>query len=70
MVLRMMTVVEQRLQASLEEVNQGRTLTDAAARYGVSRQTVHRALRRYEADGLSGSEDRRTALTPALIRCR
>lgn len=58
MVLRMVTVVEQRLQAILEVVNQGRTVTEVAARYGVSRQTVHRWLRRYETDGLDGLVDR------------
>ena len=58
MVLRVVSVVEQRLQAVLEVVNQGRTVTEVAARYGVSRQTVHRWLRRYESDGLDGLEDR------------
>ncbi len=58
MVLVVMGVVEQRLQAVLEVVNQGRTITEVAERYGVARQTVHRWLRRYEADGLDGLEDR------------
>ena len=51
-------VVEQRLVAILEVVNQGRTVTEVAERYGVARQTVHRWLRRPEADGLDGLEDR------------
>lgn len=58
MVLVVMGVVEQRLAAVLEVVNQGRTVTEVAERYGVARQTVHRWLRRYESDGLDGLEDR------------
>jgi transposase InsO family protein len=52
------SVIEQRMAAVLEVVNQGRTVTEVAVRYGVARQTVHRWLRRYEADGLDGLEDR------------
>ncbi len=58
MALVVLGVVEQRLQAILEVVNQGRTVTEVAARYGVARQTLHRWLRRYETDGLDGLEDR------------
>ncbi|HEY3701253.1 MAG TPA: leucine zipper domain-containing protein [Acidimicrobiales bacterium] len=50
-------VVEQRHQAVLEVVNQGTTVTEAAARAGVTRQTMHRWLRRYAASGLSGLVD-------------
>jgi hypothetical protein len=38
-----------RYQAVLEVVNQGATVTDVAVRFGVTRQTVHRWLRRYAA---------------------
>jgi transposase len=70
MVLVVMGVVEQRLQAVLEVVNQGRTVTEVAERYGVARQTVHRWLRRYEADGLDGWRTGHIAPTPVRIRCR
>lgn len=70
MVLRMVIVVEQRLQAILEVVNQGRTVTEVAARYGVSCQTVHRWLRRYETDGLDGLEDRSHRPKTCPIRSR
>ena len=46
-------VVEQRYQAVLR-CSTGRRSTEVAARYGVSRQTVHRWLRRYAAQGLAG----------------
>ena len=50
-------VVELRYQAVLEVVNQGATVTDVAVRFGVTRQTVHRWLRRYAAQGLAGLVD-------------
>jgi transposase InsO family protein len=50
-------LVELRYQAVLEVVNQGATVTDVAVRFGVTRQTVHRWLRRYAAKGLSGLAD-------------
>ena len=40
-------LVEQRLRAVLEVLNDNATVTDVARRYGVARQTVHRWLRRY-----------------------
>jgi transposase InsO family protein len=49
-------VVEQRLSA-VREVLDGSTVVGVAARYGVSRQTVHRWLRRYAEDGLGGLVD-------------
>ena len=49
--------VELRYQAVLEVVNQGATVTDVAVRFGVTRQTVHRWLRRYAAKGLAGLAD-------------
>lgn len=51
-------LVEQRHAAVLEVLNQGVAVTEVALRYGVSRQTVHRWLRRYAARGLSGLVDR------------
>ena len=40
-------LVEQRYQAVLEVLNDASTVTDVAVRFGVTRQTVHRWLRRY-----------------------
>ena len=50
-------VVEQRYQAVLEVVNQGVSVTEVAVTFGVTRQTVHRWLRRYAAQGLAGLVD-------------
>jgi transposase InsO family protein len=50
-------LVEQRYQAVLEVVNQGVTVSEVARRFGVTRQTVHRWLRRYAAEGLAGLVD-------------
>jgi transposase InsO family protein len=52
-----LNVVEQRLQAVLEVINDGATVIDVARRNGVSRQTVHVWLRRYANDGLAGLVD-------------
>jgi transposase InsO family protein len=49
-------VVEQRHKAVLE-VSDGLSVTEVALRYGVTRQTVHRWLRRYAAAGLEGLSD-------------
>lgn len=49
---------EQRYQAVLAVIKDGETVTDVAARFGVSRKTVHQWLGRYEADGLEGLADR------------
>lgn len=49
-------VVEQR-HAAVLEVFSGVTVTVVAERYGVSRQTVHRWLRRYAAAGIAGLAD-------------
>lgn len=51
------SVTEQRYQAVLD-VRSGSTVTDVAARFGVSRQAVHRWLARYEEQGLAGLADR------------
>ncbi len=50
-------LVEQRYQAVLEVLNDGLTVSEVAARSGVTRQTVHRWLRRYAAQGLAGLVD-------------
>ena len=49
---------EQRYQAVLAVLKDGETVVSVAARFGVSRKTMHRWLARYEADGLEGLADR------------
>jgi transposase InsO family protein len=53
-------LVEQRYQAVLE-VLAGTSVTEVAGRFGVTRQTVHRWLRRHAAQGLAGLVDGSTA---------
>ncbi|MFC4611103.1 IS481 family transposase [Streptomyces maoxianensis] len=52
-----MSVVEQRYHAVME-VAAGVAVTQVAARYGVSRQSVHAWVRKYEQSGLPGLADR------------
>ncbi|MEU0438148.1 IS481 family transposase, partial [Streptomyces sp. NPDC006290] len=52
-----MSVVEQRYHAVME-VAAGVAVTQVAARYGVSRQSVHSWVRKYEQSGLAGLADR------------
>ena len=49
-----LSVVEQKYQAVLAVVGDGREVTDVARQFGVSRQTLHAWLGRYEAEGLAG----------------
>jgi transposase InsO family protein len=53
-----MSVTEQRYQAVLDVIAEGRTVMDVAGQWGVNRRTVHRWLARYEAAGLEGLPDR------------
>jgi transposase InsO family protein len=53
-----LSVVEQRYQAVLAVIRDGVPVTEVADRFGVSRQAVHRWLRRYEDQGLPGLVDR------------
>jgi transposase InsO family protein len=57
-VLREISVVEQRYQAVLAVIEDGLPVTDMAAKVGVSRQTLHGWLRRYAEAGLEGLADR------------
>jgi transposase len=57
-VLRELSKMEQRYQAVLCVQVDGLSVIEVAAKFGVSRQTVHGWLRRYEADGLEGLADR------------
>ena len=58
MVLVVLSVVEQRHAAVLEVLRDGVPVTEVARRYEVTRQTVHRWLRQYAAEGLPGLVDR------------
>ena len=53
-----MSVAEQRYQAVLAVIAEGRSVTEVAAQWRVSRQTLHAWLARYEAEGLEGLADR------------
>ena len=50
-------MAEQRYQAVLAVIKDGRTVTETAAAVGVSRQTLHAWLTKYEAGGLEGLVD-------------
>ena len=52
------SVAEQRYEAVMQVWRHKISVTEVAARFGVSRQSVHSWIRRYEADGLVGSVDR------------
>jgi transposase InsO family protein len=56
--MRELSVAEQRYQAVLAVISDGETVTDVAARFGVSRKTVHDWLAKYEAGGLENLGDR------------
>ena len=56
--MREMSVSEQRYQAILAVIADGRTVSEVAKQWKVSRQTVHTWLARYELDGLEGLVDR------------
>lgn len=55
--MRELSVAEQRYRAVLAVISDGQTVKDVAA-VGVSRQTLHAWLRRYEGEGLEGLVDR------------
>jgi transposase InsO family protein len=58
LVLWELSVVEQRSNAVMEVLRVGQRVVEVADRYGVSRQAVHRWLRRYQDGGLEALEDR------------
>jgi transposase InsO family protein len=58
--LRELNVVEQRYRAVLEVLS-GIPVIEVAERYGVARQTVHRWVSRYQAEGIAGLADRSRA---------
>jgi len=51
-------VVEQRYRAVLEVLEEGASVTEAARRHGVARQTMHEWLARDAQGGLGGLADR------------
>jgi transposase len=63
-----LSVVEQRYHAVMEVLTAGASKTEVAARYGVSRQSVHGWVRRYQVDGLAGRPTARIGHT--IIRRR
>jgi transposase InsO family protein len=67
--MREMSVTEQRYKAVLAVLGDGRTVSEVAADWGVSRRTLHRWLARYEGDGLEGLKNRshRPAQSPNLM---
>jgi transposase InsO family protein len=56
--MREMSVAEQRYKAVLAVIANGRTVSEVAKDWGVSRQTMHAWLARYEAEGLEGLNNR------------
>ncbi|MBB3751050.1 transposase [Mycolicibacterium sp. BK634] len=51
-------MAEQRYQAVLAVISDGLSISQVAQKVGVSRQTLHSWLARYEAEGLEGLVDR------------
>jgi transposase InsO family protein len=56
--MREMSVTEQRYKAVLAVIGDGRTVSEVARDWGISRRTMHRWLLRYEGDGLEGLNNR------------
>jgi transposase InsO family protein len=64
--MRELSVAEQRYQAVLAVISDGLSISQVASKVGVSRQTLHSWLARYEAEGLEGlvSRSHRPARCP------
>ena len=58
--MREMSVSEQRYKAVQAVIAAGRVVGEVAGEWGVSRQTVHRWLARYEGEGMEGLGNRST----------
>jgi transposase len=56
--MRELSVAEQRYLAVLAVISDGLSISQVAEKVGVSRQTLHTGLARYEASGLEGLVDR------------
>ncbi|MEO9180938.1 MAG: helix-turn-helix domain-containing protein, partial [Acidimicrobiales bacterium] len=61
--------MEQRYDAVLGVIRDGFTVTEVAQKFGVSRQSVHAWMKRYEAGGLEAlnEQSRRPRVSPAQI---
>jgi transposase len=61
--------MEQRYDAVLGVIRDGFTVTEVARKFGVSRQTIHAWMARYEAHGIEGLDERsrRPKRSPAQI---
>jgi transposase len=55
--MRELTVAEQRYHAVMAVISDGLSISQVAEKVGVSRQTLHSWLARYEAEGLEGLVD-------------
>ncbi len=55
-------MVEQRYQAVLAVIIDGLLISQVASKVGVSRQTLHARLARYEAQGLDGLADEQLSI--------
>jgi transposase InsO family protein len=56
--MREMSVAELKYQAILAVIAEGRTVSEVASQWRVSRRTLHRWLKRYEGEGLEGLNER------------
>src|SRR5438094_8675484 len=56
--MRELSVTEQRYKAVLAVISNGRTVTEVARDWNVSRQTLHQWLGRYEEEGFEGLANR------------
>jgi transposase-like protein len=63
--MRELSVAEQRYQAVMAVIADGLSVSQVVEKFGVSRQTLHTGLARYEAGGLEGLLDR----SPWPLRC-
>src|SRR6201990_2511275 len=68
--MRELSVAEQRYQAVLAVTSDGLSVSQVAEKVGVSRQTLHTWLARYEASGFGGLVDRSHRPGRVRIRCR
>jgi transposase len=57
-----LTKVEQRYDAVLAVIRDGLQVREVAEKFGVSRQTVHVWMARYEAEGLTGLAEQPSSL--------
>ena len=67
--MRELSVAEQRYQAVLAVIADGRSVSEVAGQWRVSRQTLHTWLARYEAEGLTGLADRSHRRRYGFITC-